>query len=499
MCNATAFDPFVERPVRGGRLSYDCPMSLPPQFDEPAFRGLRRLDAAVDRGQTRVFRVLWFMVPAGSVAWNAQFQALLASRFLSDIGIQALLYGSLIATVRGGGNEVDAALLGVAYLLPGVALAMYGGALADALPKRLALVGAYLTMGILCFVIIGVFGTGFRSLLLVIFSVRALHQLSQPSEASALPLVANREELASATSFISFASSAGEVVGKALLAPVLVRVWGVNPVIAFAGMLFVLSSSRVLKLETRSIHSVRGESASSPSAIRGRFTTRIAVQYLVAQPGVLWMLLLAAMASTVNVVLGVLGPQYVRTVLDVDPSNAVYVFAPAPIGLLIALGLAPMLMAAVGERLVAAIGFALVAAAGTGLGLVGWLVNRVGWLLIIDIPGVESKVELAAVMSVFLGAGMTLAAAAAQTFVTRNVPIEIQGRTNALLGMLKDGLAIPSLLLLGAVARVVGVQTVITIAPLALLVAALSVDRYSARWRPGAENRVLRGRRQGSG
>ena len=465
-------------------------MSLPPQFDEPALRGLRRVEAALDRGQSHVFRVLWFMIPSGSVAWNLQFQALLASRFLSDIAVQALLYGALIATVSGGGNEVDAALLGTAYLLPGVIFAMYGGALADALPKRIALAGAYLAMGLLCLLIPSLFGTGFRSLLFVILAVRALHQLSQPSEASAVPLVANREELASATSFISFASSTGEVIGKALLAPLLVQAWGVNPVIILAGLLFFLSSSRVFKLQTRPMHVVRG---GPDERIESRISTRAALDYLIAEPGVLWMLLLAAMASTVNVVLGVLGPQYVQSVLDVEPANAVYVFAPAPIGLVVALALAPMFIGMAGERIVAAVGFGLVAVAGTALGLVQPLVDHAEWLLFFDIPGVGAKVEMAALMSIFLGAGMTFAAAAAQTFVTRNVPLEIQGRTNALLGMLKDGLAIPSLLLMGAIAGVVGVGTVITVSPVLLLASALFVDRYSARWRVGASaNRILR-------
>ena len=305
-----------------------------------------------------------------------------------------------------------------------------------------------------------------------------------------IPLVANREELASATSFISFASSTGEVIGKALLAPLLVQAWGVNPVIILAGLLFFLSSSRVFKLQTRPMHVVRG---GPDERIESRISTRAALDYLIAEPGVLWMLLLAAMASTVNVVLGVLGPQYVQSVLDVEPANAVYVFAPAPIGLVVALALAPMFIGMAGERIVAAVGFGLVAVAGTALGLVQPLVDHAGWLLFFDIPGVGAKVEMAALMSIFLGAGMTFAAAAAQTFVTRNVPLEIQGRTNALLGMLKDGLAIPSLLLMGAIAGVVGVGTVITVSPVLLLVSALFVDRYSARWRVGVSaNRVLR-------
>jgi hypothetical protein len=344
----------------------------------------------------------------------------------------------------------------------------------------------------------------------VIFAVRGLHQISQPSEASAVPLVANRAELASAISFISFASSAGEVIGKALLAPLLVVVWGVNPVIVLAGVLFFLSSSRIFKLQTRPVRVAR-ERNTPPASPRSRsgggaggegngladhFTTRTALDYLFAEPGVLWMLLLAAMASTVNVVLGVLGPQYAQAVLDVDAAKAVYVFAPAPIGLVVALAVAPALIARAGERLVAGIGFGLVAVAGTGLGLVQPLVQHLGWLLFFDIPGVGSKVEMAALLSILLGTGMTFAAAAAQTFVTRNIPLEIQGRTNALLGMLKDGMAIPSLLLLGSVASAVGVRTVITVAPAVLLVAALFVDRYSSRWRVGISgNRLLRLRR----
>ena len=96
--------------------------------------------------------------------------------------------------------------------------------------------------------------------------------------------------------------------------------------------------------------------------------------------------------------------------------------------------------------------------------------------------------ELASELSVFLGFGMTLAAAATQTYISRTVPLGIQGRTFALLGTMKDGLAIPPLLAFGALAAVVpgGVRSVLTVAPLVLLALAIGVDRVLARWRePG--------------
>src|SRR5690606_11536738 len=99
----------------------------------------------------------------------------------------------------------------------GVALGLWGGALADALPKRVALALAYLGMAVACFAVAWGTATGFWSLVVVLFIVRALHQVSQPSEASAVPMVADAAELASANSVMSLASSAGEVTGKAVL------------------------------------------------------------------------------------------------------------------------------------------------------------------------------------------------------------------------------------------------------------------------------------------
>ncbi|MQC18930.1 MAG: hypothetical protein DWG80_07635, partial [Chloroflexi bacterium] len=175
-------------------------------------RNVARLNRVIDYWQAGLFRVLWLIVPPESLLRRWRFQALVVSRFLTDVALQALLYGALIATARGGGTALDAAGLGVAVLLPGVVLGLYGGAIADALPKRAALALAYLGMATACFAVAWTGDVGFWSLAAVLFIVRALHQVSQPSEASAVPLTADAAELASANSMMSLASSAGEVV-----------------------------------------------------------------------------------------------------------------------------------------------------------------------------------------------------------------------------------------------------------------------------------------------
>ena len=464
-------------------------MALPPEFDQPAGSGLRRVDQAIDRGQSRVFRVLWFMVPSGSIARNPTFQALLASRFLSDLALQALLFGVLIASVRNGGDALEAAIIGVAYLLPGVVLGLFGGAVADALPKRFALVAAYFLMGVLCFSLPLVLDFELRGMIAVLFAVRVLHQVSQPAEASAVPLVATHDELASANSFLSLASSAGEVVGKALLAPLLVRAFDIEPVVILAGFLFILSATRAFRFKVEPAladgeleldeNGYEREPVEVPKT-----STRQALRWLIDEPAAFWMLMLAAMASTTGVVLGVLGPRYVFAVLEVAPENTFYVFAPASLGLIAALVLAPILIRIFKERLVAALGFLLVA---IGLAALGMIEQVTGWfaggVLLIDIPNVGERVEMAAAISLLLGTGMTLAAAATQTYIGKYVPSEVHGRIFALLGAMKDGLSIPVLLLMGAVAGVIGVDNVLLVSPIVLVAMAFGVDAYLGRWR----------------
>lgn len=469
-------DGYVRRAVRVLRRASD---STRPHL----IRQAARIDRAMNRGQRRLFRILWFTVPPGSLVFDVHFQALIVSRFLTDMALQALLYGTLIAVVLRGGTPFDAALVGTAYLLPGVLLGLYGGAVADALPKRVALAGAYVAMGLLCFAVPLFMGTGFPSLLAIIFAVRVLHQVSQPSEASAVPLVADAEELASANSFMSLGSSVGEVVGKAALAPLLVHRFGVQPVVTFAGVLFILAFTRVFELAPPRERPVRLR------PVRLGADTTVALRWLVGERRVLWMLLLAGLASTVGVVLGMLGPAYVHEVLHIDPTLTLYVFMPAALGLVAALAAAPKLIALFGERVVAAVGFVLASVAMVGLGAVQPLTQYLLPWLVEDWPGITHELEVAALLSIPLGAGITLAAAATQTFVGRAVPPALQGRVFAVMGMLKDGLAILPLLVLGAAARMVGARGVIGAAPFVLLALALGIDFVAGRFRsPPAED-----------
>ena len=434
----------------------------------------------LDSGQRRAFRFLWFFLPETSIARDPRLQQILASRFLSDAGQQALSYGALVAIVREGGSAFDAALLGVAAVVPPALFGLFGGAVADALPKRVALAFVYNLQAVLCFIAPAVVGTDMTGLLLLIFAVNVLGQVSGPTESSVLPLVASEEQLASSASLVHLSSSTGTAFGTAILAPVLVRAFGVEPVIYVAGALLLLAASRVFDLRTRQ-HRQR------MNWRRPNIRVREAIDWLVHQPAVATMIILGVVAGTANLVLQTLAPRYVQSALDVDAADAVYVFAPSAVGLLVALLLAPSLVRRLGERIVALIGFLLIAVSLVLLGAVGdvaGVIDTVNPLRLIDITTLQlsERLRTAALLALPLGFGVCLTTVSVQTYINRRVPLAYQGRAFALQSSLKHAVTIVPLLSLGAAASEFGVEPVLLISPLVLLATAYGLVVLSLRF-----------------
>lgn len=438
----------------------------------------RRADKLVSRGERHTFRFLWFFLPEPAIARSVRFQHLLASVFLADSARDAIRYGALIAVAREGGSTLDAALVGVASLIPPTLLGLYGGAVADAMPKRVALGAIYLLDAAVCFLVPIWFGTGLGAIVLLIFAVNVFGQVSGPTEQSIAPLVATEEELATANSLSSLVSNLGTVFGTALLAPILVRIVGVRAVFYVAGVLLFLASGRILNVRSgRDRRQVRWH--------RPDVNVATTIRWLIDQPAVATMIVVGVVAGTANVVMQTLAPRYVQTVLEVDPADAVYVFAPSSIGLALALLAAPTLIRLRGERASALMGFLFTA---TSLCLLGFVrrdlavvTDPVNPLRLVSIIGIDmgGPLRTASFLVLPLGFGMALTTMSVQTYINRRVPLTYQGRAFALQSTLKNGSAIIPLLTLGAAASVLGVDVVLIFSPFLLLGVAVSLVRLS--------------------
>jgi MFS family permease len=189
--------------------------------------------------------------------------------------------------------------------------------------------------------------------------------------------------------------------------------------------------------------------------------------------------------GTLGKALAVLAPHYTKDVLDIDTENAVFVVAPAAIGALAALLLAPPLARWLGALRVAAAGFVLFVLGIVGLGLVvlvrDFLLENVdlGLAFVEREVGVSSVVTMAMMLAIPVGFAATMVGVAAKAVLNQEAPEGKQGRVFATQSALSDALSLLPLFAIGAVAEVVGVREVLLVAAVLAFVAGvcLTVSR----------------------
>jgi hypothetical protein len=220
------------------------------------------------------------------------------------------------------------------------------------------------------------------------------------------------------------------------------------------------------------------------------------VRWLARERAVATMMFVAVLAGTASIVVQTLAPRYVQAVLNVDPADAVYVFAPTSVGLLAALAATPMLVRRWGERVVALAGFGIITTVLFALGSLDQIagtLDETNPMRLLELFGIElsAPVRTAGMLAVPLGFGLALTQISVQTYINRRVPLSYQGRTFALQSVLKNGATIVPLLTLGAAATAFSVEAVLLAAPFLLLALAGGLVWLSAAFGGQATPRRL--------
>src|SRR5215211_3703476 len=116
-------------------------------------------------------------------------RALIGSRLASVLGIATLTYGAMIYLASIGAPQFVISLMGATRYLAALLFGIGGGALADAMSKRTAMVTAYALQAAACFIIPTVWGISGTSLIVLIFVVSMLGQIATPAVKAATSLL----------------------------------------------------------------------------------------------------------------------------------------------------------------------------------------------------------------------------------------------------------------------------------------------------------------------
>jgi MFS family permease len=210
-------------------------------------------------------------------------------------------------------------------------------------------------------------------------------------------------------------------------------------------------------------------------------------QWIVRERGVATMILVGAIVVAMFEAFNTLVPVYVRDVLDADPADSVYIFAPAGIGFLIGTFYAPKLIAKYGERRLTLFALACLSISMVLFGIVEAVapvlapfspLRLLGWLFDIEI---NDEVLAASLIAVPANFGSTAAGAAVQVYINRRVPLVRQGATFGLEEVQENALTLVAVVALGAIANVVGAQLVFIFTPIVAGGAVLWMLGYSYR------------------
>ncbi len=220
-----------------------------------------------------------------------------------------------------------------------------------------------------------------------------------------------------------------------------------------------------------------------PKALSLRYNAELIVAHRAVSTIVLTGIFCTAMFEGFNSLI----PIYVREVLDEDPANSVYIFAPAAIGYMIGAIGGPALIKWLGERKLIIASVALMAAGSILLGsieAVDTFFARFSPLRLLEPifdANLSEAVLAAGVISIPINLGSTAASQSVQVYINRHVPVSRQGGVFGLQSVQQNGFNLAAVFLLGVFATFLGPQYIFFIAPFVVAAIVLLMTRFSLR------------------
>jgi Na+/melibiose symporter-like transporter len=434
-------------------------------------------------------KLLWWTVPADSLLHRSSFRALMGMRVASETAINAIGYGMLVQVVRETQSGFQASLVTVSTVAPAAMFGLIGGAVVDRTNKRLMLVLSNLVRALLC---VGFLFTArsVPTIFVLLWLITIASQFATPAESAIVPRVVEPPRLAGANSFANLCEAAGQLLGMAILAPIFIALTGdAGPLVMVCGLIFAYAALRAAAIRTDIVPETELKPALAATGGRPwlagtRESLAEAWSYLTSNRPAFIIVLLLVLASTANLVMVTLAPRFTQEVLDTRPELAVFVFAPAVVGMLSGLFLVPRITHIVRPRVLVLAGFLLMVGSLLAIGAVDPITNALRSINLLGLydPGPlgrdplghsNGRMGTVMMLAIPLGFSFSVVQVSANTFLNEHIPLQMQGRVFALQGAIKNATAIVPLLALGALASLVGVKPVLIVAPLLIFFLAL--------------------------
>jgi MFS family permease len=430
------------------------------------------------------------------VLLNNSFRRLWAAQWVSQTSQNTLNFVLIVLIERITGSSMHLGLTILAFTLPGVIFAPLSGVIIDRWPKKYVLVGsnALRCVIVLCYLAVLAVAPDPTSawvlltLYTLTFLMSTVGQFFSPAEAAAIPFLVGRNHLLTANSLFSMTLALSQVIGLIIIGPLAVKLIGVEATFIVIACLYAVAALLVTQLPRDKPSRNRSGAQNSWQQITSEL--KDGASFVVTHRPVLISMMHLTLIASLVMTMAMLAPGMSARVYQLAPEDAIIVFAPAGLGMLLAAvilgrwsGRIRKQRVVLGAMVATALGFAL-------LGVLAWRFQATNQRFIldatvIDLPAASAALIVSSVtLSLMLGLAMAGVNIVSQTLMQENTPDQLRGRVFSVQFMLNNLVGIPPMLAVAALADVIGIpQTLVGISGVVLIVLGITL-RLQRRAKP---------------
>lgn len=399
---------------------------------------------------------------------SAPFRFLWSAQWLAQLSQNAINFMQLVLIEQLTGSTMHLGITILAFTLPGVLFSPPAGVLVDRFPKKWVLVASNFTrvwVALAYLVALGALQGGWRllAIYMLTFLMSTLSQFFAPAEAAMIPILVGERRLMAANSLFSLTMVLSQMAGLVILGPIAVRLVAPEGGFIAIGLMYLGATLLVVFLPTdRNLPRPGPVAASRWRRVWTEF--RQGIQFISTQSAIKAAMTQLVTITTLVMVMAMLAPGYAARVLGMEAENAVIVFAPAGVGMLVATGITGRWGYVLRRIGFGDIGLVLAGVAFVGMGVLSLDYHRFMRPILDVMPQAGlSLTTTTMVLGAILGFCMAMSNILAQTTVQQESPAHIRGRVLSVQFMLANLAGILPMLALGGLADIIGIPRVLQI------------------------------------
>jgi MFS family permease len=418
---------------------------------------------------------------------NRHFLLLWLAQCVTQVGGNMVLFGLTVIIVSTSQSNAAVSALILSFLVPAVLFSAVAGVYVDRIDRRLLLVATNAIRG-LAFIVMFLVGDHLLTILLLTIFVSTVTVFFAPAEGAMIPFLVPRKQLLAANGLFTLTLNAAFALGFALMGPLVVTLAGANTLLLVVAGLYLVAAAMCWTLPSspppsREHIDPRQAVADAERAVGSTIAQlREGLDYIRAHRNITWSLVYLGIASSLIGVLGVLGPDFARETLGLQPKDFVVVVLPLGAGIVTGILLLNAYGRFLPRRRVIEVGLICLGVTLAILSIAGpisrFLQRADQASGLVDLSAVTSLLAIVVFLGFAAGIAYAIVAIPAQTQLQEDLPEDVRGRVFGVLNMLVSVSSFLPIIIVGPVSDFIGTTTVIlVVAVLIWLSGVISITR----------------------